>query len=406
MRLSGRPLSGAAAAFVLAWSTAAPALGAEEPTSAEVFDDTAVHELRLEMHGGDWSELQARYLENTFYPTDVTWNGYTVRNAGVRSRGTGSRDARKPGLRITFDEYVDDQTFAGLKGLVLDNFRQDPGMMKESLSMALFARMGLAAPRVSHARVFVNGDYLGLFAVIEPIDKRFLRRTLGEDSGYLYEFEWAGAYRFEWLGADPLRYAGMFESETRESEPAAQRLSTLVQMITATTRESTSAWQRTMSRYFDFQRLFAYVAVESFLSDHDGLAGDWGINNFYLYRFADSDRFQFLPWDKDVTFRELDRDVFASLEGQHLFATALQFGELRDAYVRALQRCAALAAETDASGRGWLEREVGRHASQIRTAAHADEKKAFSNERFEQEVAWMLTFARQRAGQIERQVGR
>ena len=68
-------------------------------------------------------------------------------------------------------------------------------MMKEALSMALFARMGLAAPRVSHARVYVNGDYLGLFAVIEPIDKRFLRRTLGEDSGYLYEFEWAGEYR-------------------------------------------------------------------------------------------------------------------------------------------------------------------------------------------------------------------
>ena len=404
MRLSRRRLSCAAAAIVLACST--PARGAEEPTSADVFDDSTVHELRLDMHGGDWSELQAHYLENTFYPADVTWNGYTVRNAGVRSRGTGSRDARKPGLRITFDEYVDDQTFAGLKGLVLDNFRQDPGMMKESLSMALYARMGLAAPRVSHARVYVNGDYLGLFAVIEPIDKRFLRRTLGEDTGYLYEFEWAGAYHFEWLGDDPMRYAEMFESETRESEPVTQRFSTLVQMITATTRESTSRWQRTMGRYFDFQQLFAYIAVESFLADHDGLAGDWGINNFYLYRFSTSDRFQFLPWDKDVTFRELDRDVFANLDGHHLFSTALQFGELHEAYVRAVKRCAAIAAETDASGRGWLEREVDRHASQIRAAAHADEKKAFSNERFEQEVAWMLTFARQRAGQIERQVGR
>ena len=101
----------------------------------------------------------------------------------------------------------------------------------------------------------------------------------------------------------------MFESETRETEPPAQRFSTLVQMITATTRESTSSWQRTMGRYFDFERLFAYLAVENFLSDHDGLAGDWGINNFYLYRFAASDRFQFLPWDKDVNFREVDRDV-------------------------------------------------------------------------------------------------
>ena len=371
-----------------------------------MFDDTTVHEIRLDMHSGDWSQLQAHYLENTFYPADVTWNGYTVRNAGVRSRGTGSRDARKPGLRITFDEYVDDQTFAGLKGLVLDNFRQDPGMMKESLSMALFARMGLAAPRVSHARVYVNDDYLGLFAVIEPIDKRFLRRTLGEDGGYLYEFEWAGAYHFEWLGDDPLRYAEMFESETRENETPAQRFATLVQMITATTRESTSSWERTMGRYFDFERLFAYLAVENFLSDHDGLAGDWGINNFYLYRFAASDRFQFLPWDKDVNFREVDRDVYDHLDGQ----PSLRDGDGVPRPARrvrpALRRCAAIAAEADASGQGWLEREVGRHANQIRAAAHADEKKAWSNERFEQEVAWMLSFAHQRSGQIERQVGR
>jgi spore coat protein H len=393
------------AVFALVISGAAPMTArGQELTSDGLFLDTTVHEIRLAMHSEDWSQLQARYLENTFYPADITYDGHTVRNVGVRSRGSGSRDARKPGLRITFDEYVSDQTVAGLKGIVLDNFRQDPAMMKEALSMALYARMGLAAPRVAHARVYVNDHYLGLFAVIEPIDKRFLRRTLNEDGGYLYEFEWAGAYRFEWLGDDPQRYAEMFESETREDEPIAQRFSTLVQMIRATTRESTSTWQRTMSRYFDFERLFAYVAVENFLSDHDGLAGDWGMNNFYLYRSANSDRFQFLPWDKDINFREVDLDVSASLEDNHLFATALQFDDLREEYVEAVRRCAAIAADVDASGRGWLEREVGRHASQIRAAAHADENKAYSNDRFEQEVAWMINFARQRSGQVQRQV--
>ena len=406
MCLRLRLMCSAIAALMVCGGAVRPATAAEEPTSDDVFDDTTVHEIRLAMHSGDWGQLQAHYLENTFYPADITWNGYTVRNVGVRSRGTGSRDARKPGLRVTFDEYVDDQTFAGLKGLVLDNFRQDPAMMKESVSMALYARMGLAAPRVAHARVYVNGDYLGLFAVIEPIDKRFLRRTLGEDSGYLYEFDWSGAYRFEWLGGDPLRYAGMFESETRESEPVPQRMSTLVQLIDATSHESTSAWQRTMGRYFDFERLFAYLAVEMFLADHDGLAGDWGINNFYLYRFAGNDRFQFLPWDKDVNFREVDRDVYESLAGNHLFETAMKFGDLRFIYERALRRCAAIAGEVDASGRGWLEREVARHAGQIREAALTDQKKAWDNARFEQEVAWMLSFARQRSGQIERQIGR
>ena len=53
------------------------------------------------MHSGDWSQLQAHYLENTFYPADVTYDGHTVRNVGVRSRGTAvatraSRDCASP----------------------------------------------------------------------------------------------------------------------------------------------------------------------------------------------------------------------------------------------------------------------------------------------------------------------
>ena len=379
----------------------APVHAVDELTSAEVFADGAVHELRLNLHAADWAQLQARYLENTFYPADFSWNGVVVRNVGIRSRGSGSRDPRKPSLRVTFDEYVSDQTFAGLKGLVLDNFRQDPAMMKESLSMALFARMGLPAPRVAHARVYVNGEYLGLFGVIEPIDKRFLRRTLGEDGGYLYEFEWAGDYRFEWLGGDPARYAVMFEAETRESEPIERGYATLVQMIETTTRGATGTWVQTMRRYVDFERLFAYLAVESFLADHDGLAGDWGSNNFYLYRHADGDRFEFLPWDKDVTFQEIDRDVFEGTAAHHLFSTALQFRELREQYVAALRRVAAIAGAPQASGEGWLEHEVRRHAATIREAAHADPSKAFTNHRFEQEVEWMIRFARYRPRQVE-----
>jgi spore coat protein CotH len=406
MRLYHGTRTAVIALCLLGPATFAPHGQTVEPPPEALFDDSVVHDLHLSLNAADWSRLQAHYLENTYYPADLSWNGITVRNIGIRSRGSGSRDARKPSLRLNFDEYVDDQTFADLKGLVLDNFRQDPAMLKESVAMALFTRLGQAAPRVSHARVHINGQYLGLFGVIEPIDKRFLRRTLGEDRGYLYEFEWSGAYHFEWLGADPLRYAQMFEAETRESEPPAQLLSTLIQMINATTRESTHRWESTMSRYFDFRQLLTYAAVESFLSDHDGLAGDWGSNNFYLYRFADSDRFQFLPWDKDVSFREVDRDVFAGIDQHHLLRTAMQFPRLRDMYVDALRRCAAIASERSGEQPGWLEREIARHANQIRAAAHTDGNKSFSNERFEQEVAWMLAFARHRSGQVERQIGR
>ncbi len=376
------------------------------PDAAELFDDTVVHELRLEMHGDDWSQLQAHYLENTYYPADLHWNGHVVRNIGVRSRGSGSRDARKPGLKLDFNEFVSSQTFAGLKSLALDNYRQDPAMLKESLSMQLFARAGIPAPRVAHARLYINGSYHGLYGVIEPVEEPFLRSRFGEDTGYLYEFEWSGAYRFEWLGDDPLRYAGMFEAETRDDEPPAQLFGSLVAFIRTATRASRDVWEREMSRYVDFQHLLTYLAVEQFLADHDGLAGDWGLNNFYLYRFADSERFQFIPWDKDVSFREVNRGVYAGLEDHGLFAAALERPHLHAIYRDALRRVAAIADERPEGGEGpgWLEAETLRLASLIRESARADPNKAFDNDRFEQEAAWMATFARHRSREVLGQV--
>jgi spore coat protein CotH len=385
---------------------AVPSLGATDGRESDaLFDDRIVHEIRVSMHSGDWARLRETYMLDTYYPADVSWDGHVVRNAGVRSRGFGSRDARKPGLKLDFNRYVSGQELADLKGVVLDNFRQDPAMLKETVSMRLFARMGLVTPRAVHARVFVNDEYLGLFAAIELVDKSFLRSTLGEDDGYLYDFEWDGEYRLTWLGGDPRAYASMFKPETHETQSPERVFGTLVDMITAVNRTSRDAWPQVLTRFFDVNHLMAYVAVESFLSDHDGLAGDWGINNFYLYRYAESERFLFIPWDKDVNFREPGRDAEAGFEGNPLLETALRYSPVRDVFRAALRRCAAIAAATSDAGPGWLEQEVGRQAAMIRTAAREDRNKAWSDERFEQEVAWMLAFARQRSGQVYRQVG-
>ena len=407
MRASRRSLVMRVAAAAFAAALLAPVRAADGPTAAQLFDDSYVHEVWLSMHSGDWDLLQKRYMENTYYPADVAWNSVVVRNAGIRSRGSGSRDPRKPSLKIDFDRYVTDQAFAGLKGLDLDNFRQDAGMLKEPVTMQLFRKMGVAAPRVVHARVYINNNYLGLYAVVETLDKRFLKTALDENDGYLYEFEWASDFRMQWLGPDLSRYAGMFKPKTHETDTPEVLFEPIENMIEAVNRSPRDTWEQVATRFFDFDMMLAYLAVEMFLSDHDGLVGDWGMNNFYFYRFEDSERFQFIPWDKDYNFHEVSRDAFAGFDDNVLIATAMRYPRLREAYVLALRRCAAIALEpaADGTGPGWLEREISREAAMIRTSAYDDAAKAYTNERFEQEVAWMLDFARQRSGQIYRQVG-
>ena len=344
-------------------------------------------------------------MENTYYPVDVAWNGLVVRNAGVRSRGSGSRDPIKPGLKLDFNEFVSGQTLVGLKSIALDNFRQDPAMLKELVSMQLFRKMGQLAPRVSHARVYVNNEYIGLYAIMEPIDKTFLKTWLGGDSGYLFEFNWSSNWFFEWLGGDLSRFAAMFEAKTHEDESPDQLYGPIEAMVEAANHSAMAEWESTMEQFLDLEALLTYVAVETFLSDHDGFAGDWGLNNFYLYRPSQTGRYQLLPWDKDVNFLEIERGIFDGFQDNVLLSTALLFPRLRQAYLAALRRCAAFATEQPPGGQGpgWMEGEIAREIALIRASAYEDERKVYTNERFEQEAAWMIEFARHRSAEVLRQ---
>ena len=139
-------------------SEAAPALA---QTSDDLFNPESLQRVELWMNSADWEKLKANFQENTYYPADFTWNGQTVRNIGIRSRGLGSRSAAKPGLRVDFDRYSSGQHFLGLKSFVLDNLSQDKSGIRETTVMRFFSRLGIPGPRETHCRLYVNGTYVG-----------------------------------------------------------------------------------------------------------------------------------------------------------------------------------------------------------------------------------------------------
>jgi spore coat protein CotH len=136
-------------------------------SAAAFFDDSVVQSVYLDINAKDWATLKANYLDNSYYPCVFTWNGTTVRNIGIRSRGTGSRNPVKPGLRVDFDRYVDKQSFLGLKSFILRNQTQDASNMHERISMLLFARLGVKTSREAFAKLFIKNVYSGLYSIVE-----------------------------------------------------------------------------------------------------------------------------------------------------------------------------------------------------------------------------------------------
>src|SRR5688500_4373991 len=165
-------------------------------TSDDFFNPEVLQSVEIWLNASDWAKLRAAFQENTYYPADVTWNGITVRNVGIRSRGLGSRSSTKPGLRVDFDRYSSGQQFLGLKSFVLDNLSQDFSGIKETVAMRFFTRLGIPAPRETHTRLYVNGRYAGLYALVESVDKTMMGRVFGsingniQNDGYLFEYNY------------------------------------------------------------------------------------------------------------------------------------------------------------------------------------------------------------------------
>jgi len=388
------------------------ATAAAAQTSDDLFDPTVLHDIQLTMKPGDWETLQENYLGDAYYAADMQWREVVIPQVGVRSRGSGSRNKRKPGLKVDFGRYVD-QTAFGLKSIVLANGIQDPSMLAQRIGLGMFAKMGMPAPRVVHARLFINREYVGLYQIIEPVDKTFLARVFGKDAdgktengGYLYEYHWKSDYPWDYLGPDLRIYAELFEPKTHESDAPVPLYGPLETLFRRLNESSDAQFEQEVGELLDLHQFVRHIAVENFIAEHDGFLGNWGPNNFYLYRFQGRELSQLLPWDKDLALWARDYDILQGVNDNILARRVLSIPAYLRLYLQTLSDCAdaAMQPESEGSSIGWLEAEMARISAQIKDAAHADRNTRFDSDRFDEETGKVLRFARERGPFVAREV--
>lgn len=394
-----------------------PTVRAGAPAAEPFFDDSVVHRVDLLINSRDWESLTVNYLDNTYYPADFKWRDQTVRNVGIRSRGTGSRSGVKPGLRVDFNHYKASQTFLGtLKQFILRNQTQDASNMHERLSMLLYQRLGVLAPREAFTTVYVNGDYEGLYTIVENPDTQMTDRMFGDSDGNVYKYDYNAGdapWYFTYEGDDPATYVPHpFKPETNENDPHPEPIRDFFRSVGS---DSDAAFPVNITRWISWDNFAKHIAVENFVADQDGFNGEYGVNNFYLYRWTNSSRLTFIPWDKSEAFKNsADQPIFHNfLDGDpsrrnRLSSRAMGIDEARNIYLDTLLAAAKSASAADpdnpSDARGWMEREIDREYAQIKDLVYADAKKPFSNDEFEQAVQSLRAFARTRPANVTTQV--
>jgi spore coat protein CotH len=384
-------------------------------SSDAFFDDSVLHEIRLDINSKDWQALKENYLANTYYPADFRWGADVVRNVGIRSRGTASRSGVKPGLRVDFNRYSTDQTFLGLKSFILRNNTTDASSLHDRLGTLFFRRMGVPASREAQTKLYVNGAYAGLYSVVESIDKSFLSRTFNENDGYLYKYDrnvGDAPYYFEYLGQDAASYVPRpFKPETHETDPQPQPLVDMVRMVADLSDEM---FRSSIAEYLDLAAFVKHVALESFLAETDGVLGDSGMNNFYLYRLNGQRLHVLIPWDKsEATNNGPTHPITHNIDDvsdamrNRLMVRVWRFDDLKNLYLDTLLACVTSAAETVPDDqRGWMEREVEREFAQIQEAALSDPEKLFTDDQVLTAADNLRTFAQQRGHFVTSEVHR
>lgn len=367
--------------------------------SAVVFDAEKMQEVRLLISARDLEEMREKLWESTYYPADFLWGSMRVRNVGIRIRGLATRSATKPGLRIDFNRYVSGQTFLGLHSLILDNELKDPSMIRERTSMAFIAHLGYPASREAFVRVYINGEYHGVYGLVEAVDKPYLERALGENDGYLFDHKYLDGFHAEDLGDELSAYKTRFEAQTRQLEPDSILYSPIRDFFREVNHDMDAVWRVRVSEYIDLHQLVSYVAIENFLAETDGFLGTAGMANFYMYRPAGRTTHRLLPWDRDTTFQDIELGIFTRTDDNALMRRAMMFPDLRARYLDTLEQCAWAASEDR-----WLDGQITRVSALIKDAVYQDTLKMFSNEDYDRAVVYLRDFAKWRPGFVLDQV--
>lgn len=138
----------------------------------KIFDDTFLH--KVELFNVDISAIKDPALKSVYQQVEIKIDGNTQNRIGLATKGEKSYLAapndKKP-FKIKTDKFVAGQKYDGIKRFNLHNNLYDKGLMREKLTCDASARMGIPAPKCAFTEVYINGEYWGVYTLVEAQDE-------------------------------------------------------------------------------------------------------------------------------------------------------------------------------------------------------------------------------------------
>ena len=291
-----------------------------------LFGQDQLHTFEIDVPQDALARIDASPAAEEYVEATLAFAGENVGAIGVRYKGsvggfvgctdspnplvpTGEKTCTKLSMQLKINWTDPDAQFYGVRKVQLHSQNLDPTMMHERLGYWLFAAMGVPVPRSTHARVMVNGEYQGLFALTEEIDGRFARYHFDDGTGNLYKEVWP--FDVAGLPNDPdLLIASLHTNE--DENPTTAIIS---EFATDLVGADDGAELDTLTRWLDVEMLLTTFVVDRAIRNDDGplhwyCFGPCAPHNFYWYEDPSARQVTLIPWDLDNAFDNLGTGSF------------------------------------------------------------------------------------------------
>ncbi|HIQ63066.1 MAG TPA: CotH kinase family protein [Candidatus Avichristensenella intestinipullorum] len=296
----GATVLAAAIALLFVWGQGEA--GTAGPTyDARLFDAGRVHTVDIRVE--DWHAFVRDAPGEEYIPCDVTIDGETFHNVGLRAKGNNSRRLTEEyglsrySMKLEFDRYQDGGQYYGLDKFSLDASFQDNSYLKTYLAYDMMAFMEVPAPLCSYVWVTVNGRDWGLFLAVEEPEEAFARRNFGNAYGKLYKPDYRSLeaenadVALRYIDDNPQSYPGIFENAKFYTTEADRR-----RLIGAL---KTLASGENLETAVAVDEVLRYFTVQVFVMNWDSYLGHTG-HNYFLYE--QDGILRILPWDYNLAF--------------------------------------------------------------------------------------------------------
>jgi len=298
-------------------------VGEPDDEANYVFDDGELRTYELELSDADLASIDADPTAERYVVGTLRFEDQELSPVGIRYKGSvgaftgcvsgmdgfapsGRKTCTKLSMKVKVNWESDDQLFYGLKKLQFHAVNGDSSMMRDRLMYKFFRQMGVPAARAVHARLVINGQYSGVYVLVEQMDGRFTRSRFADGDGNLYKEVWPTN-----MGGSVASVQAMREGlKTNENDgPDGASVEKIRRFATEVTGASPGERSDVLERWMDLEQTMRQVVVDRIALNDDG-AYHWycdetgcAPHNFFWYEEVHSDRVYLLPWDMDHAMR-------------------------------------------------------------------------------------------------------